>query len=76
MKSAKKTGRVVTAHDHNIDTGLGAYVQKALFEAGVMAPLKRLGVSSYQLSGTAEELYAKAGLSVGAMETTLKSLLG
>lgn len=76
VASAKKTGRVVTAHDHNIDTGLGAYVQKALFEAGVVVPVKPLGVSAYQLSGTAEELYAKSGLSIGAMKAALKSLLG
>ncbi len=75
VASAQKTGRVVTAHDHNISTGLGAYAEKALFEAGTLVPMKRLGVSSYQLSGTADELYAKAGLSVEAIEDAVKGLL-
>lgn len=75
VASAKKTGRVVTAHDHNIDTGLGSFVQEALFEAGVLVPVKRLGVSGYQLSGTSDELYVKAGLSVEAMVEALKSVL-
>ncbi|MFA6024761.1 MAG: transketolase [Candidatus Gracilibacteria bacterium] len=75
VASARKTGRVVTVHDHNIDTGLGSFVQEALFEAGVMVPVQRLGVSGYQLSGTADELYEKAGLSVRHIEEALKKLI-
>ncbi len=75
VKSARKTGRVVTVHDHHINTGLGQFVQDALFEAGLMVPMKRLGVSAYQLSGTAEELYEKSDLSVGAIVAAVKSLL-
>ena len=74
VASAQKTGRVVTVHDHNVDTGLGSFVQEALFEAGVQAPVRRLGVHNYQLSGTAEELYEKAGLSINAIVEALKSL--
>jgi transketolase len=75
VESAKKTGRVVTVHDHNIDTGLGSFVQEALFEGGVLVPVKRLGVSAYQLSGTADELYEKAGLSQKHIEEALKTFL-
>ncbi len=75
VTSAKKTGRVVTVHDHNIDTGLGSFVQEALFEASVLVPVKRLGVSAYQLSGTADQLYEKAGLSVSAIQNALTELL-
>ncbi len=73
--SAKKTGRVVTAHDHNIDTGLGSFVQEALFEAGILVPVKRLGVSAYQLSGTSDELYVKAGLGVEDIVEAVKASL-
>ncbi len=75
VTSAKKTGSVVTVHDHNIDTGLGSFVQETLFEAGVLVPVKRLGVSAYQLSGTADQLYEKAGLSVSAIQNALTKLL-
>jgi len=75
VTSAKKTGRVVTVQDHNIHTGLGSFVERALFEAGIMVPVKRLGVSEYQLSGTADELYEKAGLSQRHIEEALKGLI-
>jgi transketolase len=75
VASAKKTGRVVTVQDHNVDTGLGSYVQEALFEAGVLVPVKRMGVAAYQLSGTADELYEKAGFSQRHIEEELKKLL-
>ncbi len=75
MASAKKTGRVLTIQDHNTDTGLGSFVQEALFEAGVQAPVKRMGVSAYQLSGTADALYEKAGLSVQDIEKNVNLLL-
>ena len=74
VESAKKTGRVLTVHDHNIDTGLGSFVQEVLFEAGVQVPVKRMGVSAYQLSGTADVLYEKAGLSVQAIEEEVLKL--
>ena len=74
VESAKKTGRVLTVHDHNIDTGLGSFVQEVLFEAGVQVPVKRMGVSAYQLSGTADALYEKAGLSVQAIEEEVLKL--
>ena len=75
VESARKTGRVVTVQDHNVDTGLGSFVEKALFEAGVQVPMKRLGVAAYQLSGTSDALYEKAGLSVGAIQTALEELI-
>lgn len=75
VASAKKTGRVVTVQDHNTDTGLGSFVQEALFEAGVQVPVKRLGVNAYQLSGTADVLYEKAGLGVNDITTALKDLI-
>jgi transketolase len=74
--SARKTGRVVTVHDHNVRTGLGKYVIGALFEAGVQVPLKQLGVYEYQLSGTADALYEKAGMSTKHIVTALKELIG
>ncbi len=75
VNSARKTGRVVTAQDHHIKTGLGRLVKEALFNHLVQVPIKVLGVSEYQLSGTADELYEKSGLSVKAIEDALKDLI-
>jgi len=74
VESAKKTGRVLTVQDHNVHTGLGSFVEMALYEAGIQVPLKKLGVAAYQLSGTAEALYERAGLSIQAIEAALKTL--
>jgi len=73
-ESAKKTGRVVTVHDHNKRTGLASFVMKALAEENVQVPVKALGVAEYQLSGKPDVLYANAGLSVGHIEEAVKAL--
>ncbi|MBU0981208.1 transketolase [Patescibacteria group bacterium] len=62
VESVKKTGHVVTVHDHALKTGLGSFVKAALAEAQVQASIKELGVSKYALSGTSDELYERAGL--------------
>lgn len=64
LSSIKKTGRVITVHDHHIRTGLAALVQESIVKAGITPMFKALGVEHYQLSGTADELYALAGLGV------------
>lgn len=74
VESARKTGVVVTAHDHHIQTGLGSYVQDALIGAGLQVRFKKLGVHEYQLSGKPEELYEKSGLSVGAIKDAVTEL--
>lgn len=74
VASAKKTGKVITVQDHNLKTGLAKFVKEALFDADVIVPFKGLGVTSYQLSGTADELYEKAGISTRHILEALKSL--
>lgn len=75
VESAKKTGRIVTVHDHNVHTGLAHFVRQALSEAELAVPLKALGVYNYQLSGTSDELYELTGLGVGHIEEAVKGLL-
>jgi len=71
--SVKKTGKVVTVHDHHIRTGLGSFVLRALADAGVSASVKRLGVKEYQLSGKPDELYENTGLSVKHIEEAVQA---
>lgn len=59
---AAETGFVVTAEDHNPDTGLGARVATVIADAGVACRVVRLGVKAYGLSGKPEDLYRIEGL--------------
>jgi len=65
---------VVTVEDHNLSTGLGATVSAALSVAGGGPRTVRLGVSGYQSSGAASDLYARAGLdSAGIAESVRRA---
>lgn len=66
--AARQSQRVVTVEDHNIRGGLGSAVAECLAEAGVGAPLVRLGLKDFAESGTTEELYSKYGLSSAHIE--------
>lgn len=62
IKSAKKTGRVITIEDHQITGGMGGAVAEALSEYCPVT-IKRLGMpDSFSESGKTEELYQKFGL--------------
>ncbi len=74
VASVGRTKKVITVQDHNLKTGLAKFVKEALFDADLIVPFKGLGVSSYQLSGTADELYEKAGISKRHILEALKSL--
>ena len=75
LASAKKTGFVLTVHDHNIETGLARFVKEALFEGGIQPKFTAIGVKHYQLSGTADALYTKAGMDIAAIKKELEKNL-
>ncbi len=59
---AAKTGFLITAEDHHVDTGLGAIAAVTLADAGATARLVRLGVRRYGSSGPPGALYREAGI--------------
>ena len=62
IKSAKKTGKVVTAEEHSIIGGLGGAVSEALSEKAP-TPVCRIGMNDiFGESGSAGALVAKYGL--------------
>ena len=61
LRSAGKTGHVVTVEDHTIRGGLGGAVAELLSE-DLPTPLKRFGVAGFGESGDPKGLYAKYGL--------------
>jgi transketolase len=76
LKSAKKTGAVVTVEEHQIIGGLGSAVAEVLGEA-CPVPMKRIGVQDrWGESGEPEELLVAFGLKskniVQAAEEVLK----
>lgn len=75
LKSARKTGRVITIEDHNADTGMGAVTRMCLLDAGICVPFAAMGVKAYQLSGTAQELYERAGLSTAHLVRQIETLM-
>jgi len=62
IHQAAKTGLIVTAEDHHIDTGLGSLVALILTENSLPCRLVRLGVTRYGSSGKPEELYNAEGI--------------
>jgi len=63
IRSAAKTGAVVTAEEHSIIGGLGGAVAEALCESGKLVPVVRLGVNDvFGRSGPAVELLHIYGL--------------
>jgi transketolase len=71
---AARTGLLVTAEDHHIDTGLGARVASVLAERALPCRLARLGVKRYGFSGKPEDLYRSEGVNrEGMVKAVLKA---
>ncbi|MEK7556406.1 MAG: transketolase C-terminal domain-containing protein, partial [Patescibacteria group bacterium] len=72
--SAKKTGKVVTVEDHNINGGLGSAVAEVLSEYQPTR-LKRIGVTQFGESGKDADLIGKLGIDAEGIYQTTKSFL-
>jgi transketolase len=75
VKSAAKTGAVVTAEEHQLTGGLGSMVAQAL-ATHQPTPLQMVGVNdSFGESGTPEQLMQKYGLESGDVYAAAKRVL-
>jgi transketolase len=74
LRSAGKTGRVVTVEDHSVAGGLGGAVAEMLSEV-MPTPLRKLGVQGFGESGDFKGLYAKHGLDAGGIATSVRKFL-
>jgi transketolase len=60
---ARRSRLVITAENHTIVGGLGSAVAEMLAEAGIAAPLRRIGIAdTFAEAGSREYLFAKYGL--------------
>lgn len=76
VKSAKKTGKVITVEEHNIVGGLGEAVCSALAE-NCPTPVKRIGINDvFGHSGPAKDLLKQFGLSAENIVKETKEFLG
>lgn len=63
VNSIKKTGKVLTVEDHNVNCGLGHQLAAHLFKLGIRPEkFEKIGITEYQLSGTYKDLYGQTGL--------------
>jgi len=74
LRSAGKTGHVVTVEDHSIEGGLGGAVAETLGEF-LPTPMKRLGVRGFGESGDPKGLYAKHGLDPAGIASSVRKFL-
>ncbi len=76
FESIEKTGKVITVEDHNPYSGLGGMLSRECLSRGItIEKYEMLGVTGYQLSGTAEELYHAAGIDAEAIVAKVKAML-
>ena len=76
VKSANKTGKVVTAEEHSIIGGLGGAVCEALCESGQPVPVYRIGMRDmYGESGSASALLKKYGFDGEGVYKSVKAFV-
>lgn len=75
VKSAKKTGKVITCEEHNIIGGLGSRVAQTLAQHHP-CPIHFIGVKdSFGESGTPDQLMTKYGLDTQSIYSAAKAML-
>jgi transketolase len=74
LRSAGRTGHVVTVEDHSIHGGLGSAVAELLAEV-MPTPMKRIGVTTFGESGDAKGLYARHGLDPDGIAGSVRKFL-
>ena len=74
LRSAGRTGHVVTVEDHSVNGGLGSAVAEMLSEL-MPTPLKRIGVTIFGESGDMKGLYAKHGLDAAGITAAVRKFL-
>lgn len=63
IAKAAKTGKIITAEDHNTIGGLGSTVADTLIELGTPCALKKIGIPDRFIPfGYPEEIYARLGM--------------
>jgi transketolase len=76
MESIEKTGKVITAEDHNGIVGLSSQLAKQLIKEKIKIDVfENMAVNKYQLSAKAADLYEHAKLSSNAIKELCLKIL-
>lgn len=75
IKKACRTGVVITYEDHFVQSGLGSLVASVIAENGFQCRFKKMGVTKYGKSCSADEQYPLQELDSDSLKKTLKQLL-
>ncbi|MBO9570808.1 MAG: transketolase [Chitinophagaceae bacterium] len=75
IRNACATGVVITYEDHFVQSGLGNIVASIIAENGFSSRFKKMGVSKYGKSCSADEQYPLQGLDVQAVKENIKKLI-
>ena len=74
LAAARETGAIVTAEEHYIHGGLGSIVAQVLGQ-NHPTPLEMVALQGYSVSGTAEELMVRNGLSPASIQSAALKVL-
>lgn len=76
IEATKKTGKIITAEDHNILGGLGSIVADVIMEAGLSAKLKKIGIPDKFIGlGYPEEIYPHLNMDEQGITDTVREFL-
>lgn len=76
FSSIEKTGKLITVEDHNPFSGIGGQISRELILKHIYPQdIRNLGVTSYQLSGKASELYARSGIDSKSIIKNIQDLI-
>ncbi len=73
--NAAKTGVIVTAEDHNINSGFGNLVAAAIAANSLNVLFKKLGVNYYGSSGKPGDLFRRHGIDAENIAKTVEGLI-
>ena len=72
---AAQTGLIVNYEDHHIRTGIGSIVGAFLAENRLHCRFRRMGITQYGVSASAQEQYRLQSLDIGALVETITTEL-
>ena len=77
VDAARKTGKILTVEEHNVEGGLGDAVASVLAEEGVSCRFRKHGVMDlYTIIGYAEDLYSYYKLDANGIADVVRNMLG
>ena len=74
LAAARETGAIVTAEEHYVHGGLGSIVAQVLGQHHP-TPLEMVALRGYTVSGPAEQLMVRSGLSADSIKSAALKVL-